>query len=654
MSRPFHPDDLHRIRQVTDARWHPDGERVAYVVAWADRTTDANRSEIRLRIVSTGEDRPLTRAHLAASPEWSPDGRRLAYLAAAEPKTPPQLHVLDLGGGEPAALTDLADGVRQLAWVGDDALVVTAPVRPAGQVGLDDEELARRIRIVTEVDYRLDGAGFTHDRRAQLHHVDLDGEVRVLTEHPKGLGRPVVAPDRRRVAVVAGDAERNFAGRVAVVDLDTDELAVVEHDDGDWVPHAWFGDALVVVGVIDNDQVGLSHLGVLDPGSTTVRRLDPGDVARSTLGGPQRSVLRHDAVYVPAGRRGRIHIDRIDLATGSATTVVDGLRCIDAFDIGADGTIVAAVATPTRPAELVLIGDDGEQTLTDLNPWLAEVELASVAEVAVPSTDGVEVQAWVVRPPSCAREVGTPGPGLVYVHGGPLATYQARFFDEFQVAAACGYTVIGGNPRGSDGFGTDWATAITEGRMGGPDWDDVQSLADHLAALSEVDEGRVGIGGGSYGGWMTGWAIGRTDRFGAALVERAVTNWETMASTSDFTSLFGPLYLGVHDVGEVDELRRLSPVHYLDGATTPTLVLHSESDLRCPIEQAEQIFVGLKRRGVEVTFARVPGEGHELTRSGKPSRRVDRFALVHDFYADHLGGGRIGDAPERADDPAST
>ncbi|MEM9033365.1 MAG: S9 family peptidase [Actinomycetota bacterium] len=645
MTRPFHPDDLHRIRQVTDVRWHPDGDRVAYVVGWADRETDANRSELRLASVSTGEDRPLSRGHLAAQPIWSPDGRRLAYSSTAEPKTPPQLHVLDVGGGEPAVLTDRPDGVRDVVWLGDDELLVIAPVRPEHQDGADDEELGRRIRVITELDYRLDGAGFTHDRRAQLHRVGLDGEVTPLTDHPKGVGQPVVSADGSRVALAIGDHDRLLAGRVAVLDLTSGDLEVVEDDPGDWIPFVWHGDALVVIGVIDNGQVGLAHLGVLDAGARTVRRVDADDVSRAAIGGPRRAILHDDAVYVPASRRARVHVDRVDLATGDGETIVGGTRCADAFDVRSDGAVIAAVATPTRPAELVLVTADGERTLTDLNPWLDEIELGAVEEVLVPSTDDVEVQAWVVRPPASAPDVGAPGPGLIYVHGGPLATYGARFFDEFQVAAACGYTVIGGNPRGADGFGTEWARAIVDGRMGQPDWDDVQALADHLTGLPEVDDGRVGIGGGSYGGWMTGWAIGHTDRFGAALIERAVTNWETMCSTADFTYLFAPLYLGVHDVGDVEELRRQSPVHHLDGATTPTLVLHSESDLRCPIEQGEQMFVGLKRRGVDVTFARVPGEGHELTRSGKPSRRIDRFELVHGFYADHLGGGRVGDPP---------
>lgn len=650
MTRLFHPDDLHEIRQVTDVRWHPDGERIAIVVGWADRDSDANRSELRLVDASSGEQRTITRGHISAAPRFSPDGWRLAYVAAAEPEQPPQLHVLHLGGGEPEVLTELPDGVLAVRWRTDDELLVVAAVRPDDQRDVDDEELGRRLRVVTDLDYRFDGSGYTHDRRPQVHRVRLDGEVTQLTDRYRGVTSPVVSPDDGRVAVAVPDDEHLLMTRVGTLDLDTGEVAVVTTDDGNWTPVAWHGDDLLVLGVPRHDRVALTRLGRVRPDGS-VDDIDPDDVARAFIGFPPAAIVHDDAAYVPTSRRSRNQVDRLDLAAGTSSTVVDGTRCVEAFDVRADGVVAAAIATPKRPAELVVIDADTERTLTELNPWLDEIDLGGVQEVLVPSTDGVEVQAWVVRPPASAPDVGSPGPGLLYVHGGPLAAYGPRFFDEFQVAAACGYTVIGGNPRGSDGFGTEWATAIVDGRMGQPDWDDVQALADHLGGLDEVDADRVGIGGGSYGGWMAGWAIGHTDRFRAALIERAVTNWETMVSTADFTYLFAPLYLGVYEVGDVEPLRRQSPVHHLDGVTTPTLVLHSESDLRCPIEQAEQLFVGLKRRGVDVTLVRVPGEGHELTRSGKPSRRIDRFRLVHEFYADHLAGGRIGDPPDdEADD----
>ncbi|MEM8902986.1 MAG: S9 family peptidase [Actinomycetota bacterium] len=646
MNRPFHPDDLYLVRQVTDVRWHPDGDSIAYVVSWADRATDANRSEIHLADLTSGTTRLVTRTHAAAAPRFSPDGLHLAYVAAAGRDDRPQLRVLDLRGGEPEVLTDLPDGVSGAIWATNDELLVTAPVRPADQVDVDDDELGRRLRVIDGLDYRMDGIGFTHDRRPQLHRVrrcDAPTDAEQLTDASRGVRGPVLSPGGGYVAVAVGDPDRPLSSRVGVVPVAGGELRIITEGDGDWAPLGWLGrDQVVVAGVERWDEVGLVRLAVVGTTGGEPTSIDRDDVSRVGIGQPAEVCLADGRIHALANRRGRVHVDRIDPVTGRSETVVDGERCVVAFDVRDDGTVAAAITSSQEPAELFIIDGDGERRITALNPWLEAVDIAPVEEVVVESTDGAQVQGWVTRPSDGAPD-GDPRPALVYVHGGPLWAYGPRFFDEFQVAAACGYVVIGGNPRGSDGFGTDWARAITGGRMGQPDWDDVRALTDHVASLSEVDDERIGIGGGSYGGWMTGWAIGHSDRYRAALVERAVTNWESFASTSDLTSLFGSLYLGAPDPSDVDELRRQSPVQYLDAVTTPTLVVHAEDDLRCPIEQGEQMYVGLRRRGVETRLVRVPGEGHEFSRSGRPSRRVDRFHVVHEWFAEHLGGAPVAD-----------
>jgi dipeptidyl aminopeptidase/acylaminoacyl peptidase len=302
---------------------------------------------------------------------------------------------------------------------------------------------------------------------------------------------------------------------------------------------------------------------------------------------------------------------------------------------------MAAITSPTRPAELWRIDGD-QRRLTSFNDsLLAELDLPETEEVRITSTEGAEVHAFVVRPPASAPGGEPTRPGLVYVHGGPMFQYGLGFFDEFQIAAACGYVVIGGNPRGSNGYGEAWAQAIT-GDLGNRDWQDVSAIADYLQALPEVDGERVGIGGGSYGGFMTGWALSHDKRFKAGLLERAVTSWNTMFGTSDIGSWFSEKTVGATIEGDVERVTRQSPLFYADQITTPTLIVHSEEDWRCPIEQAEQLFTAIRRNGGEVTFVRFPGENHELSRSGKPSHRIERFEIIHQFYARHLGGADFG------------
>ena len=344
------------------------------------------------------------------------------------------------------------------------------------------------------------------------------------------------------------------------------------------------------------------------------------------------------AILFPGVRSGRIAIDRYDLNSGELAVAYEGPHQVTAFASTPDGSVVvAAITDPLRPAELWRV--DGEPVkLVSLNDELLnELDLGTTETVSVSVADGTSVEAFVVRPPASAPNTGQPRPGLVYVHGGPMFQYGLGFFDEFQIAAAAGYVVIGGNPRGSDGYGEQWATAIL-GDLGNLDWVDVSAITDYLVALDEVDEARIGIGGGSYGGFMTAWALGHSNRYKAGLVERAVTSWNTMYGTSDIGPWFTERTIGATIEDRPEDVTRQSPLHYAKSITAPTLIVHSEEDWRCPIEQGEQLFAAIRRNGGDAIMVRFPEENHELTRSGRPSNRIERFEIVHEFFAKHVGG----------------
>jgi dipeptidyl aminopeptidase/acylaminoacyl peptidase len=227
---------------------------------------------------------------------------------------------------------------------------------------------------------------------------------------------------------------------------------------------------------------------------------------------------------------------------------------------------------------------------------------------------------------------------LLNVHGGPFGQYGETFFDEFQVYAGAGYGVVFCNPRGSSGQDTAFARALV-GDMGGPDYRDVMAAFDAaLERMPWADRSRLGIVGGSYGGFMTSWAIGHTTRFKAAISERAVNDWYSMQGASDIGSTFNRQYLGeaatIQD--DLELLLRQSPLSYAKQIETPVLILHSEVDLRCPISQGEQLFVVLRQRGKDVEFVRFPDEDHELSRAGRPSHRVDRFEVILDYWGRKL------------------
>lgn len=663
--RPIEPADLCRLRSVSDVALHPDGRTVIYAISRPDAETDSNRGQLYAVDLDGENPRQLTHGHNDGTPTFSADGSRLAFLRS-EPKKPTLVMVLSWPLGEIAQAGAFEDGVSDVQWLpgptpADDQLVISAVQRPAEQRGVDDDELARRPRILTRINYRFNGRGFTNDRPQQLFLIsDPSGPAPSTDEF--GLagidhGSFTVSPDGSQVAAVAvTDDDADLTGTSHVWLYTTGGSAkpvCLTPQNGEWEWLQWHpGGRLIATGMTDASQTRFHkpfRIGL--PGDGPVPTIEPignpdQHVVPASVGGNGAVAISgpglDDSILLPGVRRGCVGIDSYRLSDGAHSIVDEGPHQVQAFDASSDGAIiVAAITTAERPAELWRV--DGRRTkLVSLNDQLlAELDIATTEVVSVASADGTPVEAFIVRPPASAPKPDALYPGLLYVHGGPMFQYGLGFFDEFQMAAACGNVVIAGNPRGSDGYGEAWATAII-GDLGDKDWADVTALADHLQSLPEVDGERIGIGGGSYGGFMTSWALSHDDRFKAGLVERAVTSWNTFFGTSDIGNWFGARTVGATIESGLEAVTRQSPLHYAERITTPTLIVHSELDWRCPIEQAEQLFSAIRRNGCDVTMVRFPGEDHGLTRGGKPQHRIERFEIVHEFFAKHLGGADFG------------
>jgi len=634
--------DIHDFRTVGSVTLRPGSDTAVYTITWPDLESDSNRSQIHL--YDDDGDRQLTHGHSDTSPRFSPSGARLAFLRS-EPESKPNLMVLDWGPGEPVPVGDFPDGVTEARWIDEQRLAVLATARPENQIGLDDDEVARLPRTINSLNYRFNDRGWTHDRLRQIYILDLEsGRQHRISDPSLDHSSLVVDSTGDWIATVAAsddDSDLTGVNHIWVSRTDGTEPVKVTRCAGSWDGLCWHHEGpLVATGSPVASEIGFSLLYRFDRSSDHVwsepTRLSTTDTNIDTFGSGV-PIAVSGAILAPVNTRGATVIERFPLDGSTSQRFHDDLSLVGSFDATVDcERVVAAITTPTRPADLWDLSDSDPSRLTSFNDQLlAELDLCSPESVEVRSEDGTAVQAWIHRPPRSAPRRGETGPGLLYVHGGPMAQYGYGFFDEFQLAAADGYTVMAGNPRGSDGYGEKWATHIV-GHLGEHDWQDVSAMADHLCALSEVDDNRVGIGGGSYGGFMAAWAIGHTDRFKAALVERAVTNWETFSGTTDIP-YFVALYMGTTIEADVEALRRQSPINYAAGATTSTMILHSEEDWRCPIEQAEQLFATLRRNGCPVTMVRFPSENHELSRGGSPRHRIERFEIIHDFFRDHLG-----------------
>jgi dipeptidyl aminopeptidase/acylaminoacyl peptidase len=651
VGRGMVPEDLTRIQFVTDAQLSPDGRRVAFVVTSLSEERDEYLSNIWIVGVEGGAPRRFTAGpRRDLEPRWSPDGTRLAFLSERAPKDKLQLYVMPADGGEPTKLTALENGVSSIAWAPDGSrLAFVSPV--GGQKEPESEEEKRKsrpARVITSVKYRFNGEGFIYDRRPHVFVVALDGSSPTQISDGDFLDAdPVWAPDGESIVFAS-------ARHAARDDDDASDLWRVPAKGGD--PQrltATTGPVMLPAFAPDGRTIAfLARAGLNAYGRNVQLFAVPsqGGQAVCLTSALDRScgALHVGPLWAPDGRsimvaaedHGDIGLWRVAATGGSAPTrVVGGERALNGFSASADGRHLAFAAShPLAPAEVFVCRADGgdERRLTELNRgWTDSVALSGPERFRF-TRAGFELDVWVMRPAGFVA--GQPYPTLLNIHGGPHAQYGHNFFDEFQVYAGAGYAVVYTNPRGSQGYGEAFTQAVV-GDWGGGDYADVMAALDEaLARYPFIDPDRLGVLGGSYGGFLTSWTVGHTRRFKAACSERAVNCQYTMFGTSDIGSSFNVVELGGplpwEDMAKYIER---SPLTYAKDITTPLLILHSEDDLRCPIEQAEQLFVALKKLRREVRFVRFPGENHEMSRSGKPRHRLERFRHILDWFAGYLG-----------------
>ncbi len=659
------PDDLSALRTPGTPAISPDGSTVVVSVIRPDLDADEYVGHLwRMRADGSAHPRPFTRGHRDTAPAFSPDGRWVAFLRA-EPKGKPQLHVVEAGGGEPVRLTDAPLGVSDPRWSPDGRrLVYGARVPDEGRYVADGDPSAEAPRLITEYQYRHDGLGFTRDRRNHLFVLDVPAqpvpgelpEARRLTVGDVDVTGPRWMPDGRHVVAVAAvhpTREDDLRSDAVVVDVDAEPAEPRPLTD------AAGGSPLGVAAVLPAEDGSALWLLAQDLGpagrgfvaaQTALYRLDLPDGAwrarpASCAGSPTPST----ATWPPGSWRPRAATCWSPTSTGATSillavpadgvgeprVLVDGPAVVRGLDV-AGGLAAVAASDPSSTGEVlaVRVADGHVEVLSAFSaPLRATLRLPQ--EIGAVAPDGYPVHGWVTLPDP---EVHGPGPypTVLMIHGGPFAQYTSDVFDEVQVVAGAGYAVVHGNPRGSAGYGAEHGRAI-HGAFGTVDTDDVLALLDAALADPALDGTRVGVMGGSYGGYLTAWLTTRTHRFAGAIVERGFLDPVSFVGSSDIGWFFGLEYLGDAATPEgAGAVAAQSPMAQVGSVRTPTLVIHSEQDWRCPVEQGQRWFVELKRRGVPVELLLFPGEGHELSRSGRPSHRKARFEHVLRWWGQHL------------------
>ena len=638
----FTGQDLFDLSVASDPQISPDGRSIAYVRQSADIMTDRSRSTIWLVDVATGKQQPLvagTGSHF--SPRWSPDGTRLAYFSTAEGSS--QLYVRWLGSGEAARVTGLPNSPNSLEWSPDGRLIAydmivpdeapklgTTPAKPEGA------QWAAPLEIIDKVTYRADGlgyikpgysqvfvvsstggaprqltfgafnhagpVGFTPDSRtllfsgnrnadwerdpvdAELYSVDLSGgAVRALTTRNGPDTNPVVSPDGRRIAFLGFDDNGGA--------FNNNQLYVMDINGGP---------ARLLSGALDRS---IDSARWSADGRSLIVKYDTeakGTLARITLDG-------------------RIARLTDELAGGGLDRPYSGGE----FSVSRNGNIAFTTGNVHRPADLAVLASGRARTLTDLNAQLASKRLGELRELSVTSADGLRVPTWLLTPPGYVD--GQKVPVILEIHGGPAAAYGPYFSTDYQLYAAAGYAVLFANPRGSTSYGQAFTDQIQRAYPG-KDHDDLMAAVDAAVASGVADPDNLFITGGSGGGVLTAWAIGKTDRFRAAAVQKPVINMVSQALNADGPGYFGPYWFGKMPWEDPQAYWARSPLSLVGNVKTPTLVVVGSEDYRTPPAEAEQYYAALQLRKIPTAYIKVPGVGHGIT--ARPSQSAAKASAI--------------------------
>lgn len=647
----FQPMDVFNLEWADDPRIAPDGRTVAYVRHGYDVMKDRPTSRIWLVAVDGSGHRPLTDGP-GRAPRWSPDGRRIAFLAGTDDGV--EVHMHWLADNRTARITQLPESPSDLTWAPDGdrlAFSMFVPKQPEPMITLpkapEGADWAPPAKVIEQVHYRADSAGYLAEGFTQVFVLPADGGTpRQVTRgdynHAGGL---VWSADGNDLFVSANRRDDwEFEGQDSAlyrVDVETGETEPLTDRFGPESEPALSPDGrqLAFTGYADRRMsYQNSQLSVLDLTSGSVRVLTE-DLDRS-VSAPVWDE-RGRGLYVTYDDHGQgviayvpLNGQRRQIASGLGGTAMSRPYSGGSFD-AAGGQVAFTWSLPDRPADLALAVDGEPRRLTALNEdALAHKNLASVERFEFASSlDGRTVEAWVARPPDFRTDRRYPL--ILEIHGGPFAAYGPHFASEIQLYAAAGYVVVYVNPRGSTSYGDEFANLIHHAYPGG-DFDDLMSAVDHAVAAGWAQEDGLYVTGGSGGGILTAWIVTHSDRFRAAVSQKPVINWTSMAFTSDIYTFLFPYWFEQAPWQTPEEYLRRSPLSYVDRVSTPTMLLTGERDFRTPMSESEQFYQALKLNRVDSALVRIPEASHGI--AARPSHLISKVQHVLAWFGRYPPG----------------
>lgn len=640
--------DYFDLGDVDDPQISPDGEWIAYTITRANLEEDESRTRIWMVSTAGGDAIPLTSAEESSTrPRWSPDGKYLAFLSSRE-EDEKQVWTLFRGGGEAIQRTETVQGVSSFAWSPDGTRMVLVLKDPspeeveAKEKGEDYKEKTPPPWVITRQQFKQDYIGYLDSRRDHLYVFDLASkEMTQITSGDYDDSEPRWSPDGSRIAFVSNrtdDADSNYNTDIWIVSADNTDrgkhLLQVTTNPGPDTSPAWSPDGRTIAhtSAVDVEAMlyATDHLAVSSTagGESTVLTAE----LDRRIFSPRFS-SDGGSIYFLLEDSGEQNLARVSLRGGEPDRLVSGSAVVTAFDIGPDRKIAALVTKPQLPPEIFLYANGAldQRTFTNQD-LLDELRLGETVEVQFESPDGTPIESFLIKPPDF-RE-GRRYPTILDIHGGPQSQYDWSFSFKAQLFAASGYLVVRPNPRGSTGYGQEFCLGIWQA-WGGPDYEDVMAAVDDAIARGWADADRLAVTGWSYGGMLTNHVITKTDRFKAAATGASATLYVANYGHDQYQRWWEQ-ELGVPWKPENRELwDKLSPFNRVENVTTPTLILCGERDWNVPVLNSEQLYLALKRLGVETELVVYPGEHHG---SFTPSHEKDRYERYLAWFGKYLEG----------------